>query len=94
MRESRSSGSVGGEGGNALTYPAGDKLPTLLKRRRAIAAQRTAGKMCQHRAVHDPTARIRRENQQPGQPYQIKSFEQLHWSVARGSTLTRIIHQL
>jgi hypothetical protein len=30
MRESRSSGSVGGEGGNALAYPAGDKLPSML----------------------------------------------------------------
>jgi hypothetical protein len=28
MREIRASGSVGGEGGNALAYPAGDKLPT------------------------------------------------------------------
>ena len=28
MREICASGSVGGEGGNALAYPAGDKLPT------------------------------------------------------------------
>jgi hypothetical protein len=28
MREICASGSVGGEGGNILAYPAGDKLPT------------------------------------------------------------------
>jgi len=28
MREICASGSVGGEGGNALAYPAGDKLPS------------------------------------------------------------------
>ncbi len=34
MREICASGSVGGEGGNALAYPAGDKLPAteLLRR--------------------------------------------------------------
>ncbi len=45
MREICASGSVGGEGGNALAYPAGDKLPSaaIVHGRSAHFGERISG---------------------------------------------------